>query len=187
MEHSTTMDLVETLRLLADQNRSGVAFLAAYGLTWSVCGVVWLRAPERVAAVVTLVQGLVAFPVALGLSAAIGAIGEARPVADEITQLSVLIGTSQLLGLPFVILLVVRKLYALVPVAFAGITSMHFVLYSWLYRTPVYLVMAVVISLGATTLMARNPDSERGARPAAVCFLTATALLVSGLVLLLQG
>src|SRR5690625_7480995 len=66
---------------------SGVAFLAAYGVTWLICGVLWRRASERVAAFATLFQGMVAFPVALGLSALIGAIGQARPVAEEVTQL----------------------------------------------------------------------------------------------------
>lgn len=43
--------------------------------------------------------------------------------------------------------LVVKQRYALVPFAFAAITSMHFVLYTWLYQTPVYLVMAALLFL----------------------------------------
>src|SRR5699024_12288266 len=96
-------------------------------VTWLICAVLWRRASERVAACATLFQGMVAVPVALGLSALIGAIGQARPVAEEVTQLSVLIGTSQLLGLPLLIFLIVKHQYTLVPFSFASITSMHFV------------------------------------------------------------
>ncbi|MGL5861830.1 MAG: DUF7010 family protein [Phycicoccus sp.] len=130
------MDLLESLERLAEQNRSGSGFLAAYGVTWLMCSFVWRRASARVAALATLFQGLVAFPAAVGLSALIGAFDQARPVSDEITQLSVLIGSSQLLGLPFVVYLAVRRHHTLVPFALATITSMHFVFYSWLYRAP---------------------------------------------------
>jgi hypothetical protein len=178
------VELVESLGLLAEQNMSGLAFLAAFGVTWVVCGAVWLRASERVAAFATLFQGMVALPAALGLSALIGAIGAERPVPDEITQLSVLVGTSQLLGLPFLIYLVVRHRYTLVPFAFAAVTSMHFVLYSWLYQTPVYIVMAVLISLGTATVMFAAAEPERRTTPARVSFLTGGLLLSTALLFL---
>jgi hypothetical protein len=177
------VDLITSLERLAEQNLSGAAFLTAYGVTWVACGLLWRRATDQVAAYATLFQGLLALPAALGLSALIGAIGQDRPVADEITQLSVLIGTSQLLGLPLLIVLVVRHQYHLVPLAFAAITSMHFILYAWLYRTPVYIVMALLISLGTmvVTLTARE-ESPSG--PARVCFLTGGLLLTTALLFL---
>ena len=178
------MDLVASLGRLAEQNLSGISFLAAYGVTWLVCGVVWQRAAERTAAMVTLFQGMVALPAALGLAALIGAIGQERPVPDELTQLSVLIGTSQLLGLPLLIYFVVKRQYGVVPFAFAAITSMHFVLYAWLYRTPVYIVMALAISLGAMVLMLTAPPDRPRSGPARVCFLTGGLLLAAGAVLL---
>lgn len=176
------MELVESLVLLAEQNMSGVAFLTAYGVTWLICGFVWRRASERVAAFVTLFQGMVAFPVALGLSALIGAIGQPRPVVDEITQLSILIGTSQLLGLPLLIYCIVKHQYTLLPFAFATITAMHFVLYSWLYQTPIYIGMAVLISLGAAAVMFTAPDGRPG--PVRVSFLTGGLLLATAAVFL---
>lgn len=179
------MDLMESLRLLAEQNMSGAAFLTAYGATWLVCGVLWQRASERVAAFATLFQGMVAFPAALGLSALIGAVGQDRPVADAITQLSVLIGTSQLLGLPFVIYLIVKQQYTLAPFAFSVITSMHFVLYSWLYQTPIYIAMAVLISLGSTAVMLTAPETTRRVGPTRVSFLTGGVLLLTTLLFLI--
>lgn len=178
------MGLVESLKFLAEENMSGLAFLTAYGVTWLACGVLWHRAPERLAAFVTLFQGLVAFPVALGLSSMTGAIGGNRPVSDEITQLSVLIGTSQLLGLPFVIYLVVKQQYTLAPFALAAMTSMHFVLYTWLYQTPVYIVLAVLISIGTMTVMFSAPETRRRAGPVRVCFLTGSLLLTTALLFL---
>lgn len=178
------MDLEESLERLADQALSGASFLAAYGLTWVVCAVLWRRRTERTAALATLFQGLVALPVALGLSVAIGALGAERPVADEITQLSVLVAVSQLLGLPFLIHLVATARYTLVPFAFAAITSMHFVLYSWLYRTPAYIVMAVVISIGTLAVTATAPADDPRAGPVRVCALTGGSLLATALFLL---
>lgn len=173
------MELAESLRLLAEQNFSGSAFLVAYGVTWLICGVLWRRLTERTAAYVTLFQGLFAFPVALGLSALVGAIGQERPVTDTITQLSVLIGTSQLLGLPFLIHLVVRHRYTVVPVAFAAITAMHFVLYAWLYQTPVYVVMAGATALGTTIVTLATPEDRQRAASSRVCLLTGALLLAT--------
>src|SRR5699024_11847923 len=139
-----SVDLVESLQLLAEQNISGVAFLLAYGATWLVCGVLWQRVAMRVAAYAPLFQGLVALPVALGVSFLIGAVGSERPVADEITQLSVLIGMSQVMGLPYLIYLVVKRQFVVMPFVFAFISTMHFVLYSCLYHTPIYIAMAML-------------------------------------------
>lgn len=181
-----SMDLVETLHRLAEQNLHGLSFLAAYGVTWVICGVIWKYASERTAAFATLFQGMIAFPAALAIAWSIGAIGAERPVAEEITQLSVLIGVSQLLGLPFLIYLIVKRHYTLVPIAFAGITSMHFVLYSWLYQTPAYIVMASLISVGTLIAMLAVPsDSRSNAGPTRVCLLTGGLLLMTALFFLL--
>jgi hypothetical protein len=179
------MELVEVLNALAEQNLSGVSFLAAYGVTWLVCAVLWRQSSERTAAYATLFQGLVAFPVALGLSFLIGALGQDRPVPDEITALSILIGTSQLLGLPFLIYLVVKERYRLMPYAFATICSMHFVLYSWLYQTPLYIVMAVLVAIGTTVLMLTAPADRERIASVRVCVLTGGLLLATALAFLL--
>lgn len=184
VQRLVTMDLVESLSLLAEQNVFGLAFLSAYGLTWLICGFVWWRATERVAAFATLFQGMVAFPVALGVSALIGAIGQQRPVPEEITQLSVLIGTSQLLGLPLLIYLIVRHHYTLVPFVFATITAIHFVLYAWLYQTLIYIVMAALISLGTATVMFLTPDANPRTGAIRVCLLTGSLLVATATVFL---
>jgi hypothetical protein len=147
------MVLTETLVALAEQNHYGIAFLIAYGTTWLICGVLWrFLGPDR-AALVTLFQGIVAFPAALAVSYLIGAIGQERPVDEAITRLSVLIGAAQLLGLPLLVYLHVTRRYTLVPYAFAAVCATHFVLYSWLYQTYLYVVMSIVIATGGMILM----------------------------------
>ena len=176
------MDLADALRQLAEQNLSGVAFLSAYGLTWLVCAVFWSRASQRTAAYATLFQGMVAFPIALGLSALIGAIGQSRPVPEEITQFSILVGTSQLLGLPLLIYLIIKRHYGLVPVVFATITAVHFVLYSWLYQTPLYIGMAVLIALSTTAVMGAADEANPRSGPGRVCLVTGSLLLLTAAV-----
>lgn len=181
------MDVIPSLEQLATQNVSGVAFLVAYGVSWLACGVVWIRASERTGALATLFQGLVAFPVALGLSWWIGAIGQERPVSAALTQLSILIGTSQLLGLPLLVLLVVRRLHSWVPITFATICAMHFVFYSWLYRTPVHLILAVLIVVLAMVVTITAPADRPRSGPARVCLSTGALLLTAVGTLLLSS
>ncbi|KUG58206.1 DUF7010 family protein [Nesterenkonia jeotgali] len=173
------MDLTGSLQQLAEQNISGAAFLASYGMTWLVCALIWRRATPRTAALATLFQGALAFPAAIGLSFLIGALGEPRSVPDLITELSILIGTSQLLGLPFLIYLVITRRYTLVPVAFASIISMHFVMYAWLYQTPWYIVMAALISVGGVLVMATAPRQPEDVGPGRVCWMTGSTLLLT--------
>lgn len=71
------------------------------------------------------------------------------------------------------------------PFAFSVITSTHFVLCSWLYQTPVYIAMAVLISLGSTAVMLTTPEAKRRAGPASVSFLTGGVLLLTTLLFLI--
>lgn len=51
--------------------------------------------------------------------------------------------------------------------------------YSWLYSTPIYLVVAAVVAVGTAVLMAREgPSKATGAR---ICALTGVALVLGGL------
>lgn len=173
------MDLVTSLQSLATQNVYGISFLIAYGLTWIICGIIWLKATPRTAALCTLFQGMVAFPVAMALSFAIGALGQDRPVDESITQLSIFIGTSQLLGLPLLIYLFVQKQFTIMPYVFAAICSMHFMLYSWLYQTPFYVIMAALIAIGATVIMLVNSKAEKRNKASLVSLFTGSSMLAT--------
>ena len=178
------MDIVISLEALAMQNIYGISFLFAYGLTWIVSGLVWLKAKPRTAALCTLFQGMVAFPIAITLSFAFGALGQERVVDESITQLSILIGLSQLLGLPLLVYLFVQKQFAIMPYAFATICSMHFMLYSWLYQTPFYIAMAAFIAIGTTVLMLVNNRAVLRKKSSLVSLLTGGSMLATVLVFL---
>ncbi len=181
------MNLTESLDALAEQNHHGIAFLLAYGGTWIACGVFWRILNPGHAALATLFQGLVASPIGLGISYAIGALGQDRPVDEAITELSLFIGGSQFLGLPFLIYLHKRAMYTLIPYGFAAICAMHFVLYSWLYQTPLYVVLSVSLVIGGTIIMyfhADQPDETRAA--SWVCFFIGGAMLLTSAAFILS-
>lgn len=184
MENINTSDLITSLESLATQNIYGLSFLVAYGITWIICGILWRTAQPRSAALCTLFQGMVAFPLAIAFSYAIGAFDQDRPVEDAITQLSILIGTSQMLGIPLLIYLFVKKHFYLMPYVFAVICSMHFVLYSWLYQTPFYIIMAALISIGTTVVMLANSKMEDRDKASLVSVLTGGSMLATALIFL---
>lgn len=145
------MTIPEYTHALGEATRHGWGFLVAYGATWLVCAALWRRASARTAAYATLFQGMVALPVALGLTALTA--GADRPALEGMDMLSVLLSAGQLLALPLVILLVAKRRYTQVPLAMAIVLVVHFAPYSWLYATPLYLVMGAAVSIGATAAM----------------------------------
>ncbi|MDO5737319.1 MAG: hypothetical protein Q4P15_12680 [Propionibacteriaceae bacterium] len=169
---------------LAEANRHGWGFLAAYGTTWLVCGVVWSRASPRVGAFFTLFQGLAALPVALLLTALTP--GPATPTMPGLDTLVILLASGQLLGLPIVIYLTMAKRYTMVPLAMALLVAVHFAPYSWLYATPLYLVMGGLVSVGAAVAQSvgdrpdRGDDAARG--PMLLCFVVGGVMALSAAV-----
>lgn len=184
MSAANTTDLITSLESLATQNIYGISFLVAYGATWIICGILWRKLNPRTAALCTLFQGMAAFPLAMALSYAVGAFDQDRPVENTITQLSILIGTSQMLGIPLLIYLFVKKHFYLMPYVFAAICSMHFVLYSWLYQTPFYIIMAALISIGTTVVMLANNKTKDQNKASLVSLFTGGTMLATAIVFL---
>ncbi|WP_025620487.1 DUF7010 family protein [Salinispora cortesiana] len=153
------MDVEEYTRALAAANRYGWAFLAAYGITWLVAAAAWARARARTAVIVTLFQGMVALPVAQALTLLTP--GPPPPHHAALDSLSVTIATGQLLGLPVVIFLVLSRRYTLVPLGMVILVVVHFAPYSWLYGTPLYLVLGAAISVAAA-LVSHRTEREGG-------------------------
>ncbi|WP_229069782.1 hypothetical protein [Actinoplanes sp. DH11] len=177
------MDVEEYRLALSAANRHGWAFLAAYGVTWLASAAVWARATPRTAAVVTLVQGLVALPVALLLTMVTP--GPPRPSMEALDSLSIILATGQLLGLPVVVFLVMSERYALVPLGMVVLLVVHFAPYSWLYGTPLYLVLGGVIAIAAAVVSGRaerdgGPGPEAGARR--TCAMTGVLMLAGAAV-----
>jgi hypothetical protein len=184
------VSIPEYTHALGEATGHGWGFLAAYGVTWLVCAASWYRTSQRTAAYVTLFQGMVALTLALGLTALTGT--TARPELAGMNTLSVYLSAGQLLALPLVIFLVVRRRYALVPLAMVIVLVVHFAPYSWLYATPLYLVMGAAVAVGVTVMMSLGvraarvpgapvPDEQTAERRSAI--QAGRASLVTGLVL----
>lgn len=181
------IDLPTTLNQLAELNYSGAVFLVAYGLTWLACALLWRHISPKNAALVTLFQGMVALPIALGVSAALGMFDD-RPGGEMITQLSMLVAMSQLLILPLLIVLHAKKNYTAIPLLFALAGAIHFVPYAWLYQTPIYVIMSVVLAVALTVVYSVDkPKTGQLMSPQAaslVCGVTGGLLLTTAIVLL---
>ncbi len=179
------MTVDEYRMALAETNRFGWGFLAAYGTTWLICGLVWLRASARTGAFCTLFQGLAALPVAILLTALTA--GPPAPEFAAMDTLVILLASGQLLGLPIVIYLTVARRYSLVPLAMALLVAVHFAPYSWLYDTPLYLVMGGAVSVGAVIAMAVGDRSGHGSDtnsrgPMLLCFVVGGVMALSSVV-----
>lgn len=170
------MDVQEYLRELAQVNRHGFGFLLAYGSTWIVAAALGRRFGERVGAYAALFQGMVGLPLGLLLTAA--AADGPRPEDATLNSLSLYLSMGQLLILPLVIVLVTMGRYTVAVAALAVTLAVHFVPYSWLYSTPIYIVVAAVVAVGTAVLIAR--DAPEKATSARICALAGAALLLGG-------
>ena len=125
-------------------------------------------------------------PVALGLTALTA--GADRPTLEGMNMLSVLLSAGQLLALPLVIFLISTHRYTLVPLAMAIILVVHFAPYSWLYATPLYLVMGATVAVGVTATMGitgrgDRPEAQRSTNQAErACLVTGIVLVASAAV-----
>lgn len=175
------MSTATYLHDLAVTNRHGFGFLAAYGATWLLAGLVWRVVGERIGAYAALFQGMVALPVAFGLTS-VAAVG-ARPEDALLGSLSTYLAMGQLMVLPLVVVTVMARRWTQATAMLAATTAVHFLPYSWLYPTPVYTVMAVVLALATATLV--RLEVRRGASSGAlVCATTGVVLWVGAAVCL---
>lgn len=136
-----TSDERDEVRL---NGRGGVAFLLAFGTTWTLAGVSTLFLTTDTAALVFLFQGAVGTPLAFALEKLLGY----PPVSQDnsLTPLLILVATSQL-----PILLAAVVVYTLdpagVPVAMAAIVGGHFLPYAWIHKSAIYVVMGVLVAV----------------------------------------
>lgn len=182
------MGLDEYRHLLGEATGHGWGFLAAYGVTWIICAAAWKRGGPKVGAYVTLFQGMAALPLALLLTALTP--GPPRPSMAGMESVAILLACGQLLGLPVVIYWVARGHFARVPLGMVILVVVHFAPYSWLYATPLYLVMGAAVSVVAVLADAlgsadtdRDQESEADVRPPTrTCLWTGVIMLVSSAV-----
>ncbi|OLV19153.1 DUF7010 family protein [Deinococcus marmoris] len=157
---------IDYLNALTTVNRHGFGFLLAYGLTWLVAALIWRTQGDRAGAYAALFQGMVALPLAFGLTA-LTAVGT-RPEDPTMNMLSTYLATGQLMVLPLVIVLVMGRRYTLSAAILAATTAVHFLPYTWLYQTPIYLVMAVLLAI-VIAMLIRLEDRRQQSSGALIC------------------
>jgi hypothetical protein len=124
----------------------GAPFLIAFGTTIFLTALAGLLLPVKAAAVVLLFQGNIALPAAFLLQRRMATTTMSRE--NPLKPLSIQVAMSQIVALPAVILVYSFAPWA-VPAAFAAVGAAHFFPYSWMHRTPVYIVLGIVISVGS--------------------------------------
>jgi hypothetical protein len=144
MERHNTLDAARIE--VSASSAGGAPFLMCFGATLLACSAASFFIDRQTAALLVLFQGGVALPAAFWLERKMG---WSRMAADNpLKPLSIQLAMSQIVALP-VVLLVYTMNPAGVPLAMAAVAGGHFLPYAWLQRTPVYVVLAVVVSLGA--------------------------------------
>lgn len=171
------------LQVLSDVNRNGSGFLLAFGLTWLAAGLIWARWGDRAGSYAALFQGMVGTPLGLLLTWATAT--GARPDDPTMNALSVHLGVGQLLVLPLAVVLIVRRRYVDAVSVLVVVLAVHFVPYSWLYGTPVYLVVAAAVAVLAAVLVATHASRPSRTGPG-LCLGTSACLLLGGLAALVS-
>lgn len=171
----------EYLTQLAHVNRHGFGFLLAYGTTWTIVALLWRRFGPRVGAFAMVFQGMVAAPVALGLTA-LAARGP-TPEHAALESLSFYLLFGQMVVVPLVIVLLVRERYLTAAVAFTVVLAAHFVPYSWLYSTLLYAVLAVLLAAAVAVVVGVQHRWGEDAQHHGGFWIT----LANGLILLTGG
>jgi len=128
----------------------GAPFLICYGITFIITGILALLLPRETSALIAMFQGVVALPCAFWLERRMGSMRllESNPLRKLSAQLAI----SQALALPFLII-VYNINPGQIPVVMAGLGGVHFLPYSWLHRTRIYVGLGVLISVGAFLLV----------------------------------
>ena len=153
-------------------NRGGFVFLLVHGLASFVAACLTFLLPVETAALIFMFQGIVAFPLSLLVERVLGYGMVSK--ANTLQPLFIQVASIQLLGLPAVIVAYgLNPLYT--PVAFAAVGGAHFLPYTWLQRTPIYGVLAVVVAASPYLLLGLGAEWVFHATG----FILGTALLVS--------
>jgi hypothetical protein len=140
----TGMDINHARAEVTASSSGGAPFLFAFALTLGLTGLAGFFLDVRTTAIVTLFQGNVALPLAFLLERWMSDVRWSE--TNPLKPLSVQLAMSQILALP-VVLIVFEFMPAAVPAAMAGIGAAHFLPYTWLQRTRLYLGLAIVAAV----------------------------------------
>ena len=149
---STTLPITDLNRARHDivtSSAGGAPFLICFGATIALSALIWPLFPVKIAALIVMFQGNLALPAAFWLERRMGWTTMAPD--NPLKSLSIQLAMSQIIAFPAVIVAYDLSPTA-VPVTLASIAGGHFLPYSWLQRTPVYIALAIAVSAGALAI-----------------------------------
>ncbi|MGH7426809.1 MAG: DUF7010 family protein [Gemmatimonadales bacterium] len=129
---------------------AGFPFLLVFATVWIAAGVLSYLVPREIAPWMYVLLGMPATPIAIALERRLGYVRVTGP--DPLLPLTLQILFVQIVAFP-AILLVWNLAPAYVPVAFAAVVGAHFLPFQWVYRTRLYGILGIVVSVGPYILV----------------------------------
>ena len=142
-----TLDAIRDRAILASV--AGFPFLLVFGIVWTLGGFLSYVVPANIAPWIYVVLGMPGTAVAILLERRLGYVPAASP--DPLLGLTLQLLFVQIVAFP-AILIVWEAAPHHLPVAFAAIVGAHFLPYSWVYRTPLYLYLGPAVAVGPFVL-----------------------------------
>lgn len=147
---NSIIDFTRARDEVSASSAGGAPFLLCYGITFVITAILAFILPRETSALIAMFQGGVALPAALWLERRVST--SRMSSQNPLRGLSAQMAISQALAIPF--LIVVYNINpGQIPVVMAGLGGMHFLPYAWLHRTRIYVVLAVIVSIGAYGLI----------------------------------
>lgn len=144
------LDLATAHGDVIEATHKGFAFLITNGVAWLIAGILALRWPVQRTATFLMLMGFVTVPLALALRHGLGF----PPYSPEnpLNQLGLSIAFVPAVAIPAAFIAYVKHPIYL-PSVMAAVVGGHFLPYSWLYQTYVYLVLGIAVSVVPSALM----------------------------------
>lgn len=128
---------------------AGAPFLLVFGIAWLVASGLTYAVPAGAAPWMYVVVGIPAAGLAIAVERRFGFTPPIRN--DPLTPLALQLLFVQVLAFPAILLVWDASPHYL-PVAFAAVVGAHFLPFQWMYRTPIYGVLAFVVAVGPYVL-----------------------------------
>ena len=130
---------------------AGFPFLLVMGFAWIAAGVASYWVPADLAPWMYPLLGMPGIAIAIALERRIGYVHADR--SNVLLPLALQVLAVQLVAFPAVAIVADMAPHYL-PVAFAAVVGAHFLPFHWIYRTPVYSVLGIVVAVGPYVLAA---------------------------------
>ncbi len=148
MKSTSDIDTVRIQAVLSSV--AGFSFLLFFSFAWIGAGCLSYMVPLNVVPFIYWFSGLPAIPLAMALERRIGYVPPAKP--DPLLPLTLQLMFIQVVAFPAFLPFLGSDAYSF-PVAFAAVVGAHLLPFQWVYRTPLYGVLGVVIAVGPFLLI----------------------------------